>query len=58
MLLSSHSGPSNPEQGLAIISTIRETVELETVPDKPMGVGALKNTGSKGKWHEKFGRNR
>ena len=58
MLLSPHNSSSNPEQGLAIISTIHETVELDTVPEKPMGVGALKNTGSKGKWHEKFGRDR
>lgn len=44
------------EQGISIISTIKETVELETVPDKP--ADAPKAVAGKGKWHEKFGRNR
>uniref|UniRef100_A0A0B7K160 Uncharacterized protein n=1 Tax=Bionectria ochroleuca TaxID=29856 RepID=A0A0B7K160_BIOOC len=53
--------PSNPEEGMALISTIKETVDLEAVKD-PAAVlepaGPAKNTGSKGKWHERFGRNR
>ncbi|CAM1511702.1 Fc.00g092150.m01.CDS01 [Cosmosporella sp. VM-42] len=58
ILLSPHTSSASPEQGLALISSIQETVELDVVPEKTPGVGPLKNTGSKGKWHEKFGRNR
>ncbi|WAO85102.1 Hypothetical protein NCS54_00233700 [Fusarium falciforme] len=62
MLLSpTPSTPENPEQGISIVSTIRETVELEVVPDKSAGTsgGATKSLGgAKGKWHERFGRNR
>lgn len=45
------------KQGLAAISTIHETVELDAVTT-PVVRTALKDTGSKGKWHERFGRNR
>ncbi|KAH8736517.1 hypothetical protein BGZ61DRAFT_442153 [Ilyonectria robusta] len=60
MILTPCATPDSPEQGIAIVSTIRETVELEVVPDKAPGAasGGLKNTGSKGKWHERFGKNR
>ncbi|KAF4981329.1 hypothetical protein FZEAL_2862 [Fusarium zealandicum] len=61
MLLSpTPSNPDTPEQGISIVSTIRETVELDVVPEKTAGAsaGAPKNLGSKGKWHERFGRNR
>lgn len=60
MLLAPHADPGSPAQAVAIVSTIRETVELDVVLDKTAGVGgsAIKNTGSKGKWHERFGRNR
>ena len=58
MLLSPHTSSSSLEQGLALISGIHETVELDPVPEKTVGAGPLKNTGSKGKWHERFGRNR
>ncbi|KAH6895706.1 hypothetical protein B0T10DRAFT_478697 [Thelonectria olida] len=60
MLLAPHTNRDSPEQGIAIVSTIRETVELEVVPDKTAAAGgsAMKNLGSKGKWHERFGRNR
>ncbi|KAF9762026.1 hypothetical protein IL306_003582 [Fusarium sp. DS 682] len=45
------------EQGISIIATIKETVELDTVPD--VSAGATKGLGGgKGKWHERFGRNR
>lgn len=59
MLLSPHSpAADSTDQRIAVVATIRETVELEPVPEKLPGVGALKHTGSKGKWHEKFGRGR
>ncbi|KAL7786344.1 hypothetical protein V8C37DRAFT_405416 [Trichoderma ceciliae] len=52
------STSSSPEQGIAAISTIRETVELEVVPQLVVSGGQLKNTGSRGKWHEMFGKGR
>ncbi|KAF4967918.1 hypothetical protein FSARC_4611 [Fusarium sarcochroum] len=61
MLLSPSPSDGTPEQGISIISTIKETVELDTVPDKATGAsgGASKSIGgAKGKWHERFGRNR
>ncbi|KAF4338795.1 Sister chromatid cohesion DCC1 [Fusarium beomiforme] len=54
-LTGSSGGPV--EQGISIISTIKETVELDTVPD--VSSGSTKGLGGgKGKWHERFGRNR
>ncbi|KAM0487262.1 hypothetical protein ACHAPX_000533 [Trichoderma viride] len=51
------STASNP--GIAAISTIHETVELEIVPENAAAAtGQLKNTGSRGKWHEMFGKGR
>ncbi|EHK17916.1 uncharacterized protein TRIVIDRAFT_67141 [Trichoderma virens Gv29-8] len=48
-----------PDQGMAAISTIHETVELELVPQATSTSGGpLKNTGSRGKWHEMFGKGR
>lgn len=52
-----------PDQGIAAISTIRETVELELAPQaaaagSASSGGPLKNTGSRGKWHEMFGKGR
>lgn len=60
ILLSPCASSASPEQGMAAISTIRETVELELVPDRPAAAasGQLKNTGSRGKWHEMFGKGR
>ncbi|KAJ4270146.1 hypothetical protein NW762_001819 [Fusarium torreyae] len=61
MLLSPSPSDGTPEQGISIISTIKETVELDTVPDKATGTsgGTVKSIGGpKGKWHERFGRNR
>ena len=55
MLLSPMTSPTEDEpfaEGIAIISTIKETVELDTVPEK------AKAAPGKGKWHERFGRNR
>ncbi|KAF5561024.1 Sister chromatid cohesion DCC1 [Fusarium phyllophilum] len=54
-LPTSSDGPV--EQGISIISTIKETVELDTVPDVSSGT-AKGLGGGKGKWHERFGRNR
>ncbi|KAM0358177.1 hypothetical protein HYE67_003487 [Fusarium culmorum] len=39
-------------QGISIVSTIKETVELDVVPEKATSAPG------KGKWHERFGRNR
>ncbi|KAF5519852.1 hypothetical protein CGCA056_v007773 [Colletotrichum aenigma] len=61
ILLTPHSSvPSTediPTSGLAAIATIHETIELVAQTD-PQPISNLKNTGSKGKWHEKFGRGR
>ncbi|RFU82147.1 sister chromatid cohesion dcc1 [Trichoderma arundinaceum] len=59
MLLSPLASSTSAEQGVAAISTIHETVELELVPEHPVAPGGqLKNTGSRGKWHEMFGKGR
>ncbi|KAL6886218.1 hypothetical protein HDV57DRAFT_489967 [Trichoderma longibrachiatum] len=59
MLLSpTTSTPDSQDQGVSIISTIHETVELELVPQAVATGGPLKNTGSRGKWHERFGKGR
>lgn len=51
--------PTASDQGMAAISTIRETVELDLAPQTPVASGGpLKNTGSRGKWHEMFGKGR
>ncbi|KAH0526866.1 hypothetical protein TsFJ059_010138 [Trichoderma semiorbis] len=51
--------PTTSDQGMAAISTIRETVELDVAPQTPVASGGpLKNTGSRGKWHEMFGKGR
>ncbi|KAL7932911.1 hypothetical protein V8C35DRAFT_305796 [Trichoderma chlorosporum] len=53
--------PDHQGQGMAAVSTIRETVELELVALPQAGAapgGPLKNTGSRGKWHEMFGKGR
>ncbi|KAH6965713.1 hypothetical protein EDB82DRAFT_309780 [Fusarium venenatum] len=55
MLISPMSSSSSDEpfsQGISIVSTIKETVELDVVPEK------AKSVPDKGKWHERFGRNR
>ncbi|UNI13330.1 hypothetical protein JDV02_000085 [Purpureocillium takamizusanense] len=57
-LISPSTPSSNPQPGLSIISTIQETVELDAVPESTVNRGPLKDTGSKGKWHERFGKNR
>ncbi|KAK1585559.1 uncharacterized protein LY79DRAFT_580979 [Colletotrichum navitas] len=43
--------------GLGAIATLHETIEL-VAQAEPQTISNLKNTGSKGKWHEKFGRGR
>lgn len=47
---------SSPDIGLGAISTIHETVELDIARQAP--VAASEKASSKGKWHERFGRNR
>ncbi|KAM0503190.1 hypothetical protein ACHAP8_003232 [Fusarium lateritium] len=50
--MSSSSSDEPPSQVISIVSTIKETVELDVVPEK------AKSVPGKGKWHERFGRNR
>ena len=57
-LLAPCANASAPEQKLASVATIHETVELDVVPEHPVHVDRLADTGSRGKWHEKFGRGR
>ncbi|KAM4054559.1 sister chromatid cohesion protein dcc1 domain-containing protein [Hirsutella rhossiliensis] len=58
ILLSPHLSSSSPTQGLLAIATIHETVELDAVNEAATNRAPLKDTGSRGKWHEKFGKNR
>lgn len=48
---------SSPEQGIAAIATIQETVELEQVK-QPLVDDPTPASKGRGKWHEKFGRDR
>jgi hypothetical protein len=48
---------SSPEISVASITTFNETVELERIREIQANP-KLPHTGSKGKWHEKFGLNR
>uniref|UniRef100_A0A1Y1N951 Uncharacterized protein n=1 Tax=Photinus pyralis TaxID=7054 RepID=A0A1Y1N951_PHOPY len=57
-LLAPHSPSDLPDQELAVISIIHETVELDVVPEMPAGRDKLVDTGSRGKWHEMFGKGR
>lgn len=61
ILLTPHSSAPEPSaipvSGLAAVATIHETIEL-VAQAEPQTISNLKNTGSKGKWHEKFGRGR
>ncbi|GKT61557.1 sister chromatid cohesion protein DCC1 [Colletotrichum tofieldiae] len=54
---SAPSGSDTPAIGLGAIATVHETIEL-VAQTEPQTISNLKNTGSKGKWHEKFGRGR
>ncbi|PTB66737.1 hypothetical protein BBK36DRAFT_1168264 [Trichoderma citrinoviride] len=58
ILLSPTTTSTSQDQGMSAISTIHETVELELVPQAVATSGPLKNTGSRGKWHERFGKGR
>lgn len=59
ILLAPLDSSTAPNPGIAAISTIHETVELEIVPENAAAAtGQLKNTGSRGKWHEMFGKGR
>ncbi|GKT45374.1 uncharacterized protein ColSpa_05555 [Colletotrichum spaethianum] len=61
ILLAPHAstppGSDTPAVGLGAIATVHETIEL-VAQTEPQTISNLKNTGSKGKWHEKFGRGR
>ncbi|PHH83502.1 hypothetical protein CDD82_53 [Ophiocordyceps australis] len=46
------------ENALDAISLLHETIELELVPNLATNRAPLKDTGSRGKWHEKFGKGR
>lgn len=48
---------SSPQQGIAAIATIKETVELEEIREVTISNPAPKTQG-RGKWHERFGRDR
>ncbi|EQK99413.1 hypothetical protein G6O67_005423 [Ophiocordyceps sinensis] len=58
ILLSPQSSATQGLSGLSAISTIHETVELDAVIEAATNKAPLKDTGSRGKWHEKFGKNR
>ncbi|KAL6862883.1 hypothetical protein ACO1O0_003122 [Amphichorda felina] len=59
ILLKPHTPDSStPELGLAAFSTIHETVELQAVSEASLGGPDGKPASAKGKWHERFGRNR
>ncbi|KAL7924554.1 hypothetical protein ACQKWADRAFT_311326 [Trichoderma austrokoningii] len=59
ILLSPSASSTASNQGIAAIATIHETVELELVPEHVASAsGQLKNTGSRGKWHEMFAKGR
>ncbi|KAJ6786313.1 hypothetical protein PWT90_08749 [Aphanocladium album] len=51
------SDASSPQQGVAAIATVKETVELERV-NKMVVKEQRPITQKAGKWHEKFGRDR
>jgi sister chromatid cohesion protein DCC1 len=49
----------NAEGGMDVVGKLHETVELvPEAKERPPVITNLKNTGSKGKWHERFGKNR
>lgn len=57
-LLSPSQSSDSAEQQIAIVSTIHETVELEVVSEHPVRPERLADTGSRGRWHEMFGKGR
>jgi hypothetical protein len=57
-LLAPRSSSDSPEQELAVLSTVHETVELGVITEMPVRQDKLADTGSRGKWHEKFGKGR
>ncbi|KAL0930542.1 uncharacterized protein CTRU02_214617 [Colletotrichum truncatum] len=61
ILIAPHSSAASasdiPTPGLGAIATIHETIELTAQAERPVN-STLRNTGSKGKWHEKFGSGR
>jgi hypothetical protein len=60
-------GKKNNGEGLDVVSTVHETYELvpeeqdqkqPQVRQKGPPISTAKHSGSKGKWHERFGKNR
>ncbi|RCI17407.1 hypothetical protein L249_2891 [Ophiocordyceps polyrhachis-furcata BCC 54312] len=49
---------SSDNAGIAVVATLHEVVELDALPSTPVHTGSLSHTGSRGKWHERFGKNR
>lgn len=55
--------PGGANGGIEAAGTVHETVELDAVTDRTQGgsdsvPGGMRHTGSKGKWHERFGKGR
>lgn len=57
-LLSPTPSSGSAEQQIAIVSTVQETVELDAVSEHPIRADRLADTGSRGRWHEMFGKGR
>ncbi|KAG5923527.1 hypothetical protein E4U42_004932 [Claviceps africana] len=57
-LVSPSQSPDSAEGHIAIVATMHETVELEPVPELAARADGLADTGSRGKWHERFGKGR
>jgi hypothetical protein len=55
----SDTPPGIPVEGLKVIATLHEMIELTVeVSQPPPGGSGVSHTGSRGKWHEKFGKGR
>ena len=55
--LAPEQGSTQTEVGIGAVATIHETVELEVV-HQPVSGNKMPHTGSRGRWHERFGRGR
>lgn len=57
-LLSTRQSADSTEPHVAIVATVHETVDLDPVHEPPGRGDGLIDTGSRGKWHERFGKGR
>ncbi|KAG5971897.1 hypothetical protein E4U58_007112 [Claviceps cyperi] len=57
-LLSTRQSADSAEPHVAIVATVHETVDLDPVHEPPGRGDGLVDTGSRGKWHERFGKGR